>query len=228
MRDEAAQGFEVVRDIAERPVEPLMVEQGFAEGVALRAVAERGFERIAKQPRTHGGDIDAGAVDALHGKFEGLARRRDHVVFRGDVVFEREAARADRVAAHEIVGGAAGEARFARIDEEAGDTAPAGGGVRLHIGDEEVGYRGVGDPGLFAVETPAAFRPFRAGADRGEVAARAGLAQCGRAEDAARDERGDVFVAVSRGGREGETRSDVLRVHHGEGEGHVGAGHFLA
>ena len=179
--------LEIGRGIDQLPAHALVIEHRLAEGLALLRVAHRGLQRGLQHAAAHGGDVGARAVDAGQRRLEGLARRMQHRLVGREIVDQPEAADADRVAAMQLERLVALEARPVGLDGEAGDAAIALRLVGLGIGDREAGHRGVGDPGLGAVQLPAALDAHRRHLQAAEVAADAGLAQAGAADHLARD-----------------------------------------
>ena len=150
-----------------------------------------------------------------------------HRLVRRDVVDQPEAADADRVAAMQLERLLAMEARPLGLDREAGDAAIAVAAVGLGVGDGQAGDGGVGDPGLGAVQLPAALDPLGLHLQPAEVAADAGLAQAGAADQVARQHarqqaRDVLGLAVA-----GEAGAGVVMVDQREGEGEVRLGDLL-
>jgi hypothetical protein len=143
------------------------------------------------------------------------------------VAVEREAAGADRMLAGQREGRPPHEARARRLDHEARDAPRARARLGLHVHDRDVGLGGVGDPGLLAVDPPAAGDTRRARGDRGEVGARARLGERG-APDRTAGHQGR-HPALGQLGRSlaRELGGDVAGVDQREREAEVGTGQHL-
>ena len=218
---EKTRGLEVGRGIDQLPAHALMVEHRLAEGLALLGVAHRGFERGLQHAAAHGGDIGARAVDAGKGRLEGLARRMQHRLVGREIVDQAEAADADRMAAMQLERLVAMKARPVGLDGEAGDAAIALALVGLGIGHRQAGHGGIGDPGLGAVQLPAAVDAHRRHLEAAEVAADAGLAQAGAADQVARDHARQQARDMRRLAVAGEARAGVVMVDQRKGEGEI-------
>src|SRR5690606_33899096 len=166
-------------------------------------------------------------VDARERALEGLAGRIEKGVRIELDAFEPEAARPDGVAADERLDMAVGDPGRVEIDEEAGDALVAGGRVGLGIDDRMVGARGIGRPGLGAVEHPAVPVAPRARRDRGEVAPCARLGQAYRADRRAGEQARQPAFALRRRAVAREPGRRVVRIDPGEREGHVVPGEDL-
>ena len=173
------------------------------------------------------GDVGPCPVDASQRRLEGLARRMQHGLVRREIVDEMEAADADGVTAMQFERLVALEARPLGFDGEAGDAAIALRLVGLGVGHRKTRHSGVGDPGLGAVQLPAALDLHRGHFQPAEVAADTGFAQAGAADQVAldharqqaRDMRG---LAVA-----GKAGAGVVVIDQRKGEGEVGLGDLL-
>ena len=146
-----------------------------------------------------GADADAGAVQGLHGHLEAHAQGAEQRVGGQVDVVEGELAGGAATHAHLVLKLADGQALGVLRDDEGGDALVAGRGVGLGEDYVVVGDAGVGDPGLAAVEDPAAVvGGDHGGLDAGRVGARAGLGQA-EGEDLALGGLGQILVLLRLG-----------------------------
>ena len=218
---EQARSLEIGRGIDQLPAHALMLDHRLAEGLALLRVAHRRFQRGLQHAAAHGRDIGAGAVDAGQRRLEGLARRMQHRLVGRKIVDQPEAADADRVATMQLERLLAMEARPLGLDGEADDAAIALRPVGLRIGHRKTRDGGIGDPGLGAVDLPAALDAHGLHLQSAEVTADTGFAETGAADQLTGQHARQQPFDLGRLAISGEARAGIVMIDQREREGEV-------
>ena len=218
---EQAGGLQLGGDPGQRPLPALELGQLAPERRARLRIGDGDVEPGGEAAAAHGGDVDARQIDRRQRRPQSFAGRHHHPFGRQRHVGEAHVGDARHMAADEIVGRADLDAFGLARHQEARD--PARARTRLGLGEDEmlVDMRRVADPGLGAVERPAAAGARRQRGYRRRVRAGLRFGEQEAAEPLARDQRPEDLVVPGMAGMGGDGGHAVFLGDEGQRRGRI-------
>ncbi|MNM80956.1 hypothetical protein D3C81_929390 [compost metagenome] len=196
-------GGEVGEHVGELELQGLELGQRLAELLAFLDIAQRLLQRGLGGAEGAAGDVQAAAVQSLHGVDEALAFRADAVARRNAHAFESDGAGRLRLPAHLVLVAAIADAFGVGRHQEAGDALGAVLAGARHD-DQHVGAAGAGDEGLGAVQHVFVALTASAGAQARGVGAGVRFGQAVGGEQFAGDQAGQPLLLQRRIAERGE------------------------
>ena len=151
LTQEGARGLKFDFHIREAKLQPLELVDGFPKRLALGHILQRGAEAGLCGAERAGRDIQAPAIQTLHGVFETMALFAHKIACRNAAVVELDLCGGLALPAHLVLKPAKGQTRRAILDIDGGDAL---GTIfaRAHHADIGIGIAAAGDERFGAIQ----------------------------------------------------------------------------
>ena len=133
-------------------LQALELVQAFAELLSLARVDKRAFQRAARDPDHLRPDTDAAFIKSFDRNFIALTEFTQHVFFRHKAFFQNQFGGGRRANAELVFFLTDSESFEVLLDNERGDAAITGFGVRVREQHKDFRFLAVRDPELAAVQ----------------------------------------------------------------------------